>query len=213
MTADAFCTVQLGNTVVIKRNRLMTAVITRNITSSATNALFLVKLQENNRFSVKFIGCNEFRKFRSDKLRNALCADLFHILCKTVRQVVNYAITVLHNRCCDLYVCTAERQEVQSVAPTFNAADTRKRNVFQSGIFRHISDKSQRNRFHGFSRIARHGSFSVNLAVTGKSYAFYRVDSGYSVRAALNCRCRGDFNMGYVFASTGNFVPSFASSV
>ena len=96
---------------VIEYYGLMTTVIARHLTASASNAQFRVKLGIDDGLAVQVIGVQEFWNLFAYKLAEFRDAALNHVSLESENEVVDNAIAILHDGRTNLHIITPQLYE------------------------------------------------------------------------------------------------------
>ena len=97
MTAHTFCAHQLGTArLVVEDDGLMSAVVARYLTATATETLLLVELGIDDGGAVQIVWVEELRYLLAHQCLQVADAALGHIAPESEDKVFDDAITVLH---------------------------------------------------------------------------------------------------------------------
>ena len=115
---------------VIEYYGLMTTVIARHLTASASNAQFRVKLGIDDGLAVQVIGVQEFWYLFAYKLAELRDAALNHVSLESENEVVGNAIAILHDGSTHLHVAAPQLDKLQGITPRLDTADAAQFNLF-----------------------------------------------------------------------------------
>ena len=71
-------------------------------------------------------------------------------------QIINNAVTVLHDGCRDLNTARAHEYKLQRVLPCLHTAHGAQVHIGERRIVSHLRDKAQRDRLYGISAVSAH---------------------------------------------------------
>ena len=115
--------VQHWHAVFIKTDRLMSAIPAGDHTASAADAPIMVKFREKDRIPFQIV-CVQINRIYSQSDCFTDIAETFFgdEAAQSGFQVIDNAVTVLHDCSCYLQLCTAEQDKFESVPPGFDPA-------------------------------------------------------------------------------------------
>ena len=124
MAAYALGAHEMGLAVVAEGDGLVTAVHAGNVAPAAADTFLTVEDGEDDGVTVQVVGCNKAGKPFTHQGGEFGDASARHIVLKTQLEVIDNAITVLHNGGAHLQVAATQLDELKRVLPGLNATDT-----------------------------------------------------------------------------------------
>ena len=175
MTAHTFCAHQLGTArLVVEDDGLMSAVVARYLTASATETLLLVELGIDDGGAVQIVWVEELRYLLAYQCLQVADAALGHIATESEDKVFDDTITILHDSGTNLYVAAAELDKFQRIAPCFNTTDAADNGSWL--YFCQLQDIAEGDGSDGPSGITRYGAMSRYLCISIHRYRLDGVD-------------------------------------
>ena len=101
---------------------------------------------------------------------------------QTKNHVVDDAIAILHDGSAYLHVAATQLDELQRVAPCFDAADAAVLHALHDGILDHGQDVAQGDGLDSTARETRTRLASVHFGTLAQGYALDGVDGRYGIR-------------------------------
>ena len=116
--------------VLVKDDRLVTAIGTRDEATAAADTFLAVYLGEYHCLAIEIGRHNDIGQFLAHQFFEFDDTTLLHIMLQTEFEVIDDTVALLHNRRTNLYVAAAELQELQCIAPGLYTAYTADVHVF-----------------------------------------------------------------------------------
>ena len=110
--------------VLSERDSLVSAVLAGDKATSATDTFLAVNLGEDHRLAVEVVRKNNIRKLFAYEFLQFRYSAFRHIVLQAEDQVIDDAVTVLHDGGADLHIAATELDELQRIAPGLDAAYT-----------------------------------------------------------------------------------------
>lgn len=101
---------------------LVAAVVAGGVAAAATDAHVAVNLRIDDGRAVEVGGQIELWQAFAHKVLHLCDASLGHVMLQSKNHVVDDAVAILHNGCAYLYVTAPQLNELQRVAPRFDAS-------------------------------------------------------------------------------------------
>ena len=158
---------------------LVAAVATGDVTPAAADTFPVVEHRQHFRVAVQVGGGHKRRHPFADNILKTLDATLLQIRLHSGDEIVDDAVTVLHDSGAHLHVAASELHEFQRIAPGLDAADAAELDILvfrkpgvagrirlgnldiviavlpvHDRILRHFEDKPQGDGLHGTPRVA-----------------------------------------------------------
>ena len=135
MAPDALLPVKHWLAVVRQPDRLVSAVGAGDLTAPAADAFFPVELWKNDGIALQNISrLADGGQSKPDGLIDVGKAFFGQVIVQPLLQIVDNAVSVLHDRRSDLYASCTEQNKLQRILPGLHAAHRAQMHAFQRRV-------------------------------------------------------------------------------
>ena len=189
MASDTFLADDTRFAVSLEADGLVSTVLAGDITPSAADTFVTVNLGEDHGLAVEVGWHDDILELFADEFLEFDDAAFCHIVLQAEDEVVDDAVTVLHDSGADLNVTATELDKFQCVAPSLDASYTAYIHVLfdacfvENRIAGHLIDHAQCDGFDGLAGVPADGLLATHLRTVAHGDGLDSVDGADTVCA------------------------------